>query len=681
MIYIHNRVYEAILDMLIAGTSILCTTRPSLDKMKQLFMSPLVYGTCGPIEPNYRPFTNIEPISFDIDSSRVKPYNVIDGKIQAVAQVTGESMQQAVSKCVLDFPTADIMQLTSIHAATSERKDSSGRTVFAKMNGYHKRSYIHNEIRIASMIKHDNVLSLYGVWIDPYSQYPVPVYEMGACDLFTFIHKTHKTPDTYNPIMIPLIALHISRGLDAMHNAEIVHRDIKSPNIIIIRTPTIPYSVTAKICDFDCACKYKKGDILDNVGTLRWKAPELIVPHIAVLCDRYAADVYSFGVVLYELITLSVPWAEYTTDESTTRAITTGDKGLMQSDALLIAASLLDIDYMFVKSYLNIMQHALKRDPSQRGTIRAHKDALEHSSSAWGSLPSMIRRNCTISSTPQDMMRELKAALPNQDAVTAAVGPLATQHAPTTASNIPVAPFKPPVIAQQHGIRIDAQPIIIDDNDTRNNNAHSKSSPLISNTAPIVLIEDDVTNPANSISLPERPSGLSDKQIAQPSPPPQPVSSQSSPSQAVSPRSPSLPQQAVSPQSPPPQPVLSQPPSLPPVPSQSPSLPPVLSQPPSQPQVPSQPSSPPQVLSQPPPPPNPLKSQPPPQSLLSPSTPNIECHIEYNSDSEKSLVIDENNAADEVSNHTAHNEIPTGVDIPDDIADGMNYVSFLLLSF
>lgn len=97
------------------------------------------------------------------------------------------------------------------------------------------------------------------------------------------------------------IALEIANGIKAAHDKGVIHRDIKSRNIMINKSGTV------KIMDFGLARVEGAEQITKTgttLGTTAYMAPEQLAGHEVDVCS----DIWSYGVVLYELFTGNLPF-------------------------------------------------------------------------------------------------------------------------------------------------------------------------------------------------------------------------------------------------------------------------------------------------------------------------------------------------------------------------------------
>jgi len=93
----------------------------------------------------------------------------------------------------------------------------------------------------------------------------------------------------------------ICEGVDHAHEQGIIHRDLKSQNIMVDE------DLNVKITDFGIALSSNEADMTQTntiMGSVHYLAPELARGNIAT----NASDIYSLGILLYELLTGSVPF-------------------------------------------------------------------------------------------------------------------------------------------------------------------------------------------------------------------------------------------------------------------------------------------------------------------------------------------------------------------------------------
>jgi serine/threonine protein kinase len=158
------------------------------------------------------------------------------------------------------------------------------------------------EARLATKIHHPSVATLFDFsTLDDGSWYMVWEYIEG-----TNLHELIDTRGPLSPRYAATLAVQSLLGLDAIHRAGIVHRDISPENLMIARDEEGGEHV--KIIDLGIAKQSggpEEGMTQTGMFVGKWKycSPE----HLGILPagERIdgRADLYSFGIVLYEMLT------------------------------------------------------------------------------------------------------------------------------------------------------------------------------------------------------------------------------------------------------------------------------------------------------------------------------------------------------------------------------------------
>ena len=113
-----------------------------------------------------------------------------------------------------------------------------------------------------------------------------------------------------------LIFSQLLDGLEALHNLNICHRDIKLNNIILGENGYI-----LKYIDFGMATE-DKGNLHTFLGTPYYVAPEIILKR--PYCGK-SEDIFLLGITLFILVTGSLPFKEASPNDSLYKYIARGD--------------------------------------------------------------------------------------------------------------------------------------------------------------------------------------------------------------------------------------------------------------------------------------------------------------------------------------------------------------------
>lgn len=156
-----------------------------------------------------------------------------------------------------------------------------------------------SEAQAAASLEHPNIVNIYDVGSENGLHFIVMECVEGIT-LKGYIEK--KKMLTYKEAIS--IAIQVGKGIEAAHNKQIVHRDIKPQNILISTDGKV------KVTDFGIARAVNNNTIHNDVmGSVHYSSPEQAR-------NGYVdgkSDIYSLGIVMYEMVTGRVPFDGDTT--------------------------------------------------------------------------------------------------------------------------------------------------------------------------------------------------------------------------------------------------------------------------------------------------------------------------------------------------------------------------------
>lgn len=175
---------------------------------------------------------------------------------------------------------------------------------------------IKNEIMLLTLVEHENIVKIqgYNIFNNIY------FLKLEKCDYdVEKMLKNSEKRNLYGGIEITIIKQFLNEIGDALyylHQMNIIHRDIKLSNILVVEKDDV---IHFKLSDFGFSCinqtLYKNGIIENNFkklfylkcGTPCYMAPELIKTvhkkDFRLMNYDYKVDIWSLGIAIYELLT------------------------------------------------------------------------------------------------------------------------------------------------------------------------------------------------------------------------------------------------------------------------------------------------------------------------------------------------------------------------------------------
>jgi len=158
-----------------------------------------------------------------------------------------------------------------------------------------------------SRLRHPNVVLFMGACV----RKPDLCIIMEFMELGTLFDLIHNELVSDIPFVLSLKLMHqAAKGMHFLHSSGIVHRDLKSPNLLLNRQWNLKvadFGLTVLRADPKDGKAKQQGEL---AGSLMWMAPELLAEYDKV--DYMMSDIYSFGIVMWEVLTRSHPYAGLT---------------------------------------------------------------------------------------------------------------------------------------------------------------------------------------------------------------------------------------------------------------------------------------------------------------------------------------------------------------------------------
>ncbi|XP_066592561.1 mitogen-activated protein kinase kinase kinase 13 isoform X2 [Prorops nasuta] len=152
------------------------------------------------------------------------------------------------------------------------------------------------DIRHLRKLNHPNIVQFKGVC----TQAPCYCIVMEFCP-YGPLYDLLRAGELVPPQRLVLWSKQIATGMAYLHAHKIIHRDLKSPNVLIGQGEIV------KISDFGTSREWNEiSTRMSFAGTVAWMAPEIIRNEP---CSE-KVDIWSYGVVLWELLSGEIPYKD-----------------------------------------------------------------------------------------------------------------------------------------------------------------------------------------------------------------------------------------------------------------------------------------------------------------------------------------------------------------------------------
>jgi serine/threonine protein kinase len=213
------------------------------------------------------------------------------------------------------------------------------------------------EAQAASQIRHPNIADVTDCGTTPDGRF---FFVMEFIDGIDVVHLVRQE----NPFPVEralLIAVQVSRALEAAHKAGIIHRDLKPSNVMLLRDRAHEDADLVKVLDFGVA-KFLRADPAQHggqltqvdaaVGTPKYMAPEQIERGNDI---DFRVDTYAVGGLLYFMLSGGHPPTEGDSVESVWRKKMTEEAVPLRQHRPDLSADIEDL-----------VARCLARDPARR---------------------------------------------------------------------------------------------------------------------------------------------------------------------------------------------------------------------------------------------------------------------------------------------------------------------------
>lgn len=231
------------------------------------------------------------------------------------------------------------------------REKKTKKILAVKISPEEELKYIRSEVAFHAMSTHKNIVNYHATFLWRHDVWIVMDFIEGGC-LTDILGEDN--PQEWSEENIAYTMLNCLEALNFMHKKHLLHRDIKSDNVLVGRDGTV------KIADFGFAIAMtaEQEKRKSTVGTPFWMAPEVIE---GLEYDE-RCDIWSLGITAIELVNHEPPHMDKKTVEALLDILTLPPPQPMNYD-------------ICSPQFLDFLDQSLRKNPAERPFA---EDLLKH---------------------------------------------------------------------------------------------------------------------------------------------------------------------------------------------------------------------------------------------------------------------------------------------------------------
>ena len=229
-------------------------------------------------------------------------------------ETIGKGIYSKVKKCIDLTTNKEYAVKIFNYRLLKKKKKSVGTSLNGTLEAHYMIEDALNEIKIYKelpILKNENILKLHQILIDEKNEKTYLIFELADYGPITTIDEntgeftlnSHLNNNEYNESLIKSFMLDIAKGIYFLHSNNIVHRDIKSDNIVLFSNNH------CKLSDLGLALKLNDENEKFSMteGNIYFYPPEFIVNEDELFSYK-PVDIWAFGVTIYTIIFKKLPF-------------------------------------------------------------------------------------------------------------------------------------------------------------------------------------------------------------------------------------------------------------------------------------------------------------------------------------------------------------------------------------